>query len=264
MFSGANPAINAAEQRDWREISNETFGSIKAKSNAMSINGTAFASMCLLGLTVISSVVGWNLVQSNPSWMMPLSIGSFVLGLLTCFVLFRFPRAAAYASPIYAILQGLFVGGVSYVYANMTTGTKAGSLTGPMMILTASMATFATTFAMLAVYAFRIYRPGRMFYNMLMVVGGGLMVFFLGTMALRLFGVDLPLLNAKPVAIGITVVVLIYSAFLLLADFDFINTQVEAGAPKYMEWYAGFALLVTLVMLYLNFLRLLSLLRSDD
>ncbi len=263
LTQSSNPALVRFSPDAWRDLPGMSL-SKAAKASAMTVTGTVTATAILLFITIAAAAGGWLLVQKNPSLMLPMSIGSLVLCLLTCFVLFRFPKAAPYISPIYAILQGLVVGGISWIYATKTAGTSVGGATGSMIIINAGLATAATLSVMLSLYAFGLLKAGRTFRNVMLVGGVAVGLYLLASLGMSLFGVTPAFLSSGPIAIALTAAITLYSAFCLILDFDLIESSVEAGAPKYMEWYCGFALLVTLVWIYINFLRLLSLLRSNN
>jgi uncharacterized YccA/Bax inhibitor family protein len=259
-----NPALTRFSPDAWRDLPGMSLSGPAAKAGAMTVTGTVTATSILLLITTASAAGGWVLVKNNPGLMLPLSIGSLVLCLLTSFVLFRFAKFAAYISPVYAILQGLVVGGVSWLYAERTAGTSVGGATGAMIVVNAALATGATLSVMLSLYVFGLLKAGRTFRNVMLVGGIAIGVYFLASLGMSLFGVKPAFLSTGPIAIAITAAITLYSAFCLILDFDLVESNVQAGAPKYMEWYCGFALLVTLVWIYMNFLRLLSLLRGSN
>ena len=156
---------------------------------------------------------------------------------------------------MYALAEGVFLGGFSagfeYVY--------------PGIVPQAVALTFGTLATLLTAYATRIIRPSENFKLGIVAATGGICLFYIATMVLGFFGMNMPLVNQSGwVGIGFSAFVVVIAALNLVLDFDFIETGCSQGAPKYMEWYAGFGLLVTLVWLYLEILRLLAKLRKRD
>lgn len=215
--------------------------------------------MILTGLCAATAVVGYGWMQSNPGVAMLAGLGGMILGIVLSLVMMFKPKAAPVAAPLYALCQGLFVGAVSYIYAN--SATKAGNVTGPMIILQASVLTFGTLFAMLMMYRAGWLRATPMFKKVMAVAGVGVLLFCVASWILPMLGVQMGWAwDGGPIAIAICVGLLLYASFSLIIDFDFVERGAASGAPRYMEWYAGFALLVTIVWIYLQFLRLLSML----
>src|SRR5690606_39162228 len=133
------------------------------------------------------------------------------------------------------------------------------------IVTQAVMLTFGTLFALLMAYRSGLIKATENFKLGVVAATGGIALVYLASMVLRMFGKDIPLIHESGlIGIGFSLFVIVVAALNLVLDFDFIESGVEAGAPKYMEWYAGFGLMVTLVWLYLEFLRLLSKLQSRD
>ena len=154
------------------------------------------------------------------------------------------------------------LGAISAVYAERTGGPESG------LVLQAVMLTFGVTFAMLGLYAFRIINVTERLKSTVLAATGGLCLFYLVSFVLGFFMESSPLrsitASTSMLSIGFSVFVVGLAAFNLLLDFDLVEKGAQQNAPKYMEWYGGFALLVTLVWLYIELLRLLSKLRSRD
>ncbi|MCU0269331.1 MAG: Bax inhibitor-1/YccA family protein [Acidimicrobiales bacterium] len=235
-----------------------------ARPGVMTARGAASATLVLLVLLLIAGAFGWSQVTVTtgineagetvnttqfPGWLMLAALGGLVVGLVGAFV----PKLAPITGPIYALLYGAAIGGISRVYDVSYDGIV-------IQAIGASLAVFAT---MLFLYVTRIIKVTQ---RLRMVVIGatmGIMLFYLVSWVATLFGADL-LFWQEPslLGIGISVLIVAVAAFNLLLDFDFIERASAAGAPKRMEWYAAFGLLVTLVWLYLEMLRLLALLRE--
>jgi uncharacterized YccA/Bax inhibitor family protein len=245
----ANPALTDSAFRGVRAAPGEA---------AMSLQGTATKSLLLILLTVFAAGFTWKAVATgNVGVVGPATlvggIGGFVVALVTVFK----PRLAPYTGPLYAVLEGLLLGGVSALYNARFAGLP----------LQAVALTFGVFLALLVVYRTGLVRATEHFRLGVVAATGGIMVMYLLSFALRLFGVPLAFLHdSSPLSIGISLVVVVVAALNLVLDFDFIERGVVHGAPKVMEWYAAFGLLVTLVWLYLEMLRLLAKLqgRSRD
>lgn len=178
-------------------------------------------------------------------------IGGFIVALVTIFK----KEWAPVTAPIYALLEGLVLGGISA----MT------ELRFPGIPMQAVGLTFGTLVALLLVYRSGIIKVTDNFRLGVVAATGGIALFYVATMIMGFFGVRFPsVFGAGPLGIGISVFVVIVAALNLVLDFDMIERGAQAGAPKYMEWYGAFALMVTLIWLYLEILRLLSKLRSRN
>jgi uncharacterized YccA/Bax inhibitor family protein len=185
-------------------------------------------------------------------------IGGLILAIITCFKKTWAPVTA----PLYAIVEGLFVGGVSIVYYDIA-GQQGFGGTGGSIVMQAVVLTFGVLFTMLAAYRSGIIRATEKFRMGVVAATGGIMLFYLVAIILGFFGVNIPHLHeATPLGIGISVFIIIIAALNLVLDFDLIENGAKQGAPKYMEWFCAFGLIVTLVWLYIEILRLLAMLAS--
>lgn len=226
------------------------------KTEPMSVQGTVNRTLVLLALAFLSAAWVWSKfaagdVAAVSTWIMAGAIGGLVLCLVTVFKL----TWAAYTAPLYALCEGLLLGGLSAFF----------EVQFPGIVIQSVALTFGTLLCMLALYSMRIVRATEKFKMGVFAATGAIAVFYLVTMVLGFFGVHLRFFEgAGMLGIGISVFVVIVAALNLVLDFDIIEQGVARRAPKYMEWYGAFALLVTLVWLYMEILRLLSKLRSRD
>lgn len=225
-------------------------------ADVMTINGTVNKTALLLVLCVITAAFAWGQVQfdasgqmvSGAGYMWGGAIGGFVLALVTIFKKTWAPVSA----PLYALVEGLFLGAISAMYANLYEG----------IVMQAVMLTFGTLFALLFAYRSGLIKATEKFKMGVVAATGGIFLVYLATIVLGFFGINIPMIHGNGiVGIGFSLFVVVVAALNLVLDFDFIETGVERGAPKYMEWYGAFGLMVTLVWLYIEFLRLLSKLR---
>ncbi len=246
--------------------------------NAMTIQGTINKTALLLFLTVATAIVGWEMAipESMQSISALPSIGvwpTFLIGalggLVMVLITFWKPKAAPITGPLYALLEGLFIGGVSALYAVWMSerGDEGGFTTDSGLIMNAVLATFATTAAMLGAYATRLIRVTNKLRGVIVGATIGAMLMMVASWIFRIFGVDLGLFPGSVediswLTIGISVLLIVIAAFNLLLDFDFIENGAKNGAPKLYEWLGAVGLLVTLVWLYVEFLRLLWMLKA--
>jgi uncharacterized YccA/Bax inhibitor family protein len=237
-------------------LSNSTFTDVvqRGYSRPMTLNGVIHRSILLLLLVVGSSAGIWAYSGSHPAITYPTvmigALGGFVVAMVTSFKRDWAPVLA----PIYAVLEGLFIGGISLVMEQRFPG----------LVLQAVLLTFGVMFALLAAYQSRIIRPSQTFKSVIVGATFGIVVVYLVSMLLQLFHIGIPLIYGNgPIGIIFSLVVVGIAALNLVLDFDFIESGVAYGAPKWMEWYAGFALTVTLVWLYIEVLRLLAKMRRE-
>jgi uncharacterized YccA/Bax inhibitor family protein len=228
MMRSGNPALSDA-----------MFGRLSEQADAsgstMTVRGTVSKTLILLGLCVGTACFTWSMVWkavegAAPAatvypWMMGGMIAGFVLALATCFV----PTWASITAPLYAAAQGLFLG------------------------------------AMLMAYQTGLIKATENFKLGVIAATGGIAVLYLVGFVLSFFGMGIPFIHEPNwFGIGFSVFVVIIAALNLVLDFDFIENAASRGAPKHLEWYGAFGLMVTLVWLYIEILRLLSKLNSRN
>jgi uncharacterized YccA/Bax inhibitor family protein len=224
---------------------------------AMTAQGTANKALVLLLCVLVTASWVWSKYYEamNPQvvtpWVAVGAIAGFIVALVTVFKQTWAPITA----PLYALLEGLVIGGVSAMFEAQFPG----------IVIQAAGLTLGTCLAMLLAFKSRLIRATENFKMGVVAATGGIMLFYILTMVLGFFGIQMPLMYGNSLAsIGFSVVVVIIAALNLVLDFDFIEQGAAQGAPKYMEWYGAFGLMVTLIWLYLEMLRLLAKLRSRD
>ncbi|RYG03177.1 MAG: Bax inhibitor-1/YccA family protein, partial [Chitinophagaceae bacterium] len=169
------------------------------------------------------------------------------------------PIWASFLAPVYALLEGAFLGGVSAVYNN------AFEAYAPNIVMQAVGLTFGVVIGMFALYKFGVIKATEKFKSIVFAATAGIAIFYLLSIVLRLFGIQMPLIHeSTTMGIVFSVFVVAIAALNLILDFDMIDKGAAMGAPKYMEWYGAFGLVVTIVWLYLEILRLLSKLAKRD
>lgn len=238
----SNPALNSKTF--------ERFDVIESAAT-MTVEGTAVKTGMLLVLVVIAAAVTWDKVASALvlADVMPWIFGGLIVGLIFAVITCFKPAWSPMTAPVYAVAEGLFLGGLS----------KLVDLQHPGIAFQAVCLTFGTLFTLLVAYRTGLIRATEKFKAGVMAATGGIFLLYLVSFVLSFFGTSIPLIHsAGPVGIGFSVFVVIIAALNLVLDFDFIEQGAARGAPKYMEWYGAFGLLVTLVWLYIEILRLLS------
>ncbi|MDK2857092.1 MAG: hypothetical protein PWQ89_211 [Verrucomicrobiota bacterium] len=236
MMRTANPALNA-----------KTFDLASTGSGVMTIQGTVSRTAMLLALLFASTLLTWNPAapQNGTGWIMIGGIAGFIVALITIFN----KKSAPVTAPIYAVCEGLLLGGISSLFEARFPG----------IVMQAVLLTFGTLGALLLAYTSHLIRPTENFKLGVCAATGGVALFYMASWILGFFGIGIPMIyGSGPIGIGLSAVVVVIAALNLVLDFDFIEQGAEQGAPKYMEWYAAFGLIVTLVWLYMEILRLLS------
>jgi uncharacterized YccA/Bax inhibitor family protein len=217
---------------------------------AMTLQGTATRSLLLVLLAAFSAAFTWHEVATGNTGILGPAvlvggIGGFIVALVTIFK----PTMSPWSAPLYAVLEGLLLGGISAIYDQRFQGL-------PMQ---AVGLTFGVFIAMLVLYRTGVLQATDRFRRGVVAATAGIAVMYLLSFVLHFFGVQMPFLHdSSPLSIGISLVIVGVAAMNLILDFDLVERGVALRAPKYMEWYAAFGLLVTLVWLYLELLRLLS------
>jgi uncharacterized YccA/Bax inhibitor family protein len=214
----------------------------------MTVQGAINKSL-ILGLIMLATAA---FAYSAPSqlFLWGGAIGGFIVVLIMSFR----PQLSPTLAPIYAGLEGLFVGAISAIYAGMLDG----------IIFQAVSLTFGVFFTMLFIFKSRIIKVDNKLRVGVMMATGAVALVYVVSIVLSLFGITMPYLHqAGPIGIGISLVIIAIAAMNLLLDFDNFEKGEMYRAPKYMEWFSAMGLLVTLVWLYLEILRLLSMLSRD-
>jgi uncharacterized YccA/Bax inhibitor family protein len=226
------------------------YGRARAEQ-AMSIQGTVNKTAILLALVLLSAGWTWNLFTSTGDaaavspWLLGGAIGGFVVALVTTFK----QAWAPFTAPVYALLEGLVLGGLSAMF----------EASYPGIAFQAVGLTAGTLAALLLAYKSGVIRATPAFKKGIIAATGGIFLLYLASMILGFFGIQIPGIFASGlVGILFSAFVVTIAALNLVLDFDLIERGAERGAPKYMEWYGAFALLVTLIWLYIEILRLLA------
>jgi uncharacterized YccA/Bax inhibitor family protein len=247
MMRTANPTLNA--------FRGERLYGAWGEQDRMTLSGTVNATLMLLGFLLITALATWYLfffmfqVLLVYILMIVGAIGGLVVALVTVFR----RQWAAYTAPVYAALEGFFLGGISAVF----------SVFFPGIVMEAVALTFGVFLLMLLIFRSGLIKVNRGFIIGVVAATGAVMIIYLASFFLNFLGIGVPYIHGNgPIGIGFSVIVVAIAALNLMLDFYIIDEGVKQGAPKHMEWYGAFALMVTLIWLYIEILRLLAKLRS--
>jgi len=243
----ANPAMNEAVYR--------RAGRAFTAAQVMTLQGTVLKTSILLVILMAVAIYTWSqAIAGSPltyGSLMVGSIGGFVVALLTIFV----PKAAPFSAPIYAALEGLVLGAISAVFERMYPG----------IVIKAVGLSIGVLAIMLFVYGTGIIRVTEKLKIGIVAATGAICLVYVVDIVASFFGTRLPFIHESGfLGIGFSLFVVVIAALNLVLDFDFIERGVNMQAPRYMEWYGGFSLLVTLVWMYLEILRLLAKLQGGS
>ena len=254
LMKTSNPALG---ENTFRDFAGSRFGGAIDATARMTLSGTVNKTGILLLCAFVTAAWVWNLFvkSGDMAAVAPLllvgGIGGFIVAMVTVFKKEWSPVTA----PMYALLEGLVLGGMSAVF----------DLRYPGIAIQAVGLTFGTLLALLLAYSSRLIRVTQKFRLGVVAATGGIMLFYVLQMILGFFGFHFTSVNgAGPIGIGFSLIVVGIAALNLVLDFDFVEQGVNYGAPKYMEWYGAFGIMVTLIWLYLEMLRLLAKTRSRD
>lgn len=234
-------------------LGKDTFRGLEVDSGStMTIQGTVNKTFILFLLLSATAFFTWTQYFAGKDIQNLLWIGllgGFVVALITIFV----KKAAPYTAPLYALLEGLVIGGISAMFETQFEGITTQAI----------LLTLGTLLSLLFAYRSGWIKVTENFKLGVFAATGAIFFVYIADLILRFFGMGVPFIHeAGPIGIIISVVIVIVAALNLVLDFDFIEEGVKQQAPKYMEWYGAFGLMVTLVWLYLEILRLLSKIRS--
>ncbi len=242
MIKSSNPALNATIFEQAKVTSTST--------EKMTVQGTVNKTSVLLLCAIFTASWTWGMPTSQAMGLgLVGAIGGLVVGIIT-----HLKKETAYiTAPAYALLQGLFLGGISSMLEQRYPG----------IVIQAIGLTFGTMFALLGAYKSGLIKVTENFKLGVAAATGGIALFYFASFILGFFGIHFSVINGSGImGIGFSLIVVVIASLNLVMDFDFIEEGEEIGAPKYMEWYAAFGLIVTLIWLYIEILRLLSKLRD--
>jgi uncharacterized YccA/Bax inhibitor family protein len=249
LFQSGNPTLT-------EKIFNGAATRNAQLQGVMSVRGTINKFGFLMLMVIGGAAYTWHLYYQQNQGLMTTFMFVGMFGGLVCAIAMSFkPNWAQYLAPAYGILEGLFIGALSAVINDMFSKKFPG------LIMNAVGLTFGVALAMFLLYNFRIIKATEKFKSVIIASTFGIAIFYGITMLLSLFGIQLDFMNINNggmLGIGISLFVVAIAALNLILDFDMIERGSEAGAPKFMEWYGAFGLLVTIVWLYIEIVKLLA------
>ncbi|MEO7522846.1 MAG: Bax inhibitor-1/YccA family protein [Ferruginibacter sp.] len=253
LFKSGNPALSE------KKFNSTVLDNVVLHENGMTVRGTLnkFGFMFLMVLG--TSFYSWKEFADGGN-VMPLILTGAIGGLVVAIVISFKKEWSPYLAPLYALLEGLFIGAISAMY-NSAFGEKA-----PNIVINAVGLTFGVAIAMYLLYSFKIIKATEKFKSIVITATVGIGIFYILVWVLRMFGYDnMPFLHeGSTFGIIFSLFVVSIASLNLILDFDMIEKGAEMGAPSYMEWYGAFGLMVTLVWLYIEILRLLSKISGRD
>jgi uncharacterized YccA/Bax inhibitor family protein len=268
----ANPALNEKRFKTIREEDTDADGwgapealatdggdavpTRPARTSEMTANGTFAKTFVLFLLVLAGATFGWSQTTVSaagqteiPGWAFLCLFVGFGLAMVCVFK----PKASPFVSPLYAVVEGVFLGVISKAFEAQWNG----------IVFQAVLATVGVFFATLLLYVLGVVKVTRKFQMVVIGATCGVFLLYLFGALLSIFGVDVVFWNEPSVfGIAFSVVICCVASLNLFLDYEFIRQSSIHGAPKYMEWYGAFGIMVTLVWLYLEVLRLVSLLRQ--
>jgi len=225
---------------------------VTTDSNVMTVGGTINKCFILFILLVAAAAVAWNMVLSQPQLAWPMLIGCLVGGLILALVASFAPRTSPVVAPLYAVVEGVLLGALSLLFETQYPGIVRNAIF-------VTLGVFAT---MLFLYKIKALQATPAFTKGVLAATGAVFLVYLCSIGMSLFGYTMPFLHeAGIMGIGISLVIVVIASLNLVIDFHRIEQGAAMGQAKHMEWYGAFALLVTLIWLYLEILRLLAKLR---
>ena len=254
LMKTSNPALG---ENTFRNLSGGGYGGMVDAANRMSLNGTVNKTGILLVCAIATAAWTWHMFLETRDFsdVAPLMIGGMLGGFVFAMITIFKKEWSPVTAPIYALLEGLVLGGLSSLL----------ELRYPGIAIEAVSLTFGTLFVMLFLYRTGVIKVTQKLRMGIFAATGGIALFYLLEMVLSMFGIRFAAVNnSSPISIGFSLFVVAIAALNLVLDFDFIERGVQYGAPKYMEWYGAFGIMVTLVWLYLEILNLLSKTRSRN
>lgn len=253
IFKSGNPTLT-------EKMFNKTQGLNSDMAGTMTVRGAMNKFGFMMVMLIAGAAYNWHLLEEmKQNTMNTLMMVGVFGGLVAAIGIMFKPNWAPILAPIYALLEGLFIGGISAIM-NAAFADKY-----PGLVMQAVGLTFGVALSMFLLYNFRIIKATERFKSIILMATMGIGIFYLITLVMGFFGVNIDFMrDSSMLSIGISLFVVAIAALNLILDFDMIEKGAERGAPKFMEWYGAFGLMVTIVWLYIEMLKLLSKLGSRD
>jgi uncharacterized YccA/Bax inhibitor family protein len=236
MAKSSNPALR--EQIFYDNL-------VAGTPEPMTIHGTIDKCLILLGIVIISAALTWNFSPLSPGLLILLVFGGFGVAILTILK----PTLAAYTSPFYAALEGAVLSSISFMMNAQYPG----------IVSQAVILTFGVFFLLLLVFRTRLIKVTETFKLVVLGSTGAIALLYIVNIVLTMFNLPIGFITEGGIlGIGFSLFVVVIASLNLIVDFDYIEKGAGQGLPRYVEWYAAFALIITLIWLYLEILRLLG------
>lgn len=255
MFNTSNnPFLNNKSFKNQGNNNTVHQASIIDYGQDMTMSGTINRSLILFLLLTAAATITWWMAFNDMNPMLP-TIGGAIVGLIMVVIAAFKPHLSPYLAPGYAVFEGLFIGGISAIFEAKYPG----------IVIQAVGATMVTFMVCLGLYKYNIVKVTEQFKSVVVAATLAIATYYLISWLFSMFTSFTPVHHDNSLmSIGISVFVIVIAALNLFLDFDRIEQGVAEKMPKYMEWYSAMGLLITLVWLYIEFLRLLSKLSSKD
>ncbi|MCC6426428.1 MAG: Bax inhibitor-1/YccA family protein [Phycisphaerales bacterium] len=251
----SNPVLNskAFDVPGWEHLD-----AAASQPRTMTIQGTVNAAFILIMLTMASAIGGWYLIQNQIVSPFTLVLPGALAGLVLSLIMFFAPKTSPFLSPLYAIVEGVFLGGLSLLMQASLAKKLGPAASG--VVFQAVLLTFGIFISLLLAYKFRLVRVGKTLGTCVMIGTAGIGILYLISMVLGMTGMGSIgfIHSSSNLGIAFTAGVVILASLNLVMDFQSVEAAAERGSPKYMEWYAAFGVLTTLIWLYIELLRLLA------
>lgn len=245
LFESSNPTLS-------QKVFNQALG--QQDAGTMTVRGTLGKFGFLMFMVLAGAAYTWYLYYNNQQQTMnTLMWVGLIGGLISALVISFKPTLAPYLAPAYGILEGFLLGAFSAILNDAFADKYPG------LVIQAVGLTFGVAIAMFFLYSFRIIKATEKFKSIIFTATAGIAIFYLITLVLSFFHINIPFMyDSSALGIGLSLFIVAIAALNLILDFDMIEKGSSMGAPKFMEWYGAFGLLVTIVWLYIEILRLLS------
>lgn len=262
MWTSSNPVLKS-DDKFQEAYAHMSGGGAAAKSNVTTVQGVVNKTAILTLMAVIAGAGGYAYFTANPGMLWVGAIATFIITLGIYFVIFGKPHVAPYVAPVYAVVEGCFLGGFTAIAERMVANAGVEVVGG--VALQAFIVTGSVLLAMLGLYSSGLIKPNRTFMAIMATAAGAVGIMYLLGFILMFFGVRMPYIflsstletgTAGYIGLGVNLLFLGIASFMLIFDFKLTEDQVKRGAPKYMEWFCGFALLVSLAWIYLEAVKL--------
>jgi len=247
-----NPFFKTKSFKENNEVTHDAV--VIDYNDTMTVSGTINKSFLMLVLLIASAAITWIMTFNGQNPMI-LTIGGAIVGFVLVLIATFRPQSSGYLAPGYAIFEGLFIGGISAIFEAMYPG----------IVIQAVSCTFVTFMVCFGLYKYEIVKVNEKFRSVVIAATLAIATYYLISWLLTLFTSFQPVhYGNSMMSIGISAIVIVVAALNLFLDFDQIEKGVQQKMPKYMEWYGAMGLMITLVWLYIEFLRLLSKISSRD